>query len=182
MAMRLSNEQVREVMKASRGEGFDVGLRDLSYVLLSGMYEDPMYAFRAIFGDEPAQPFKQYSEEARLAFVSEYISEHFNEGQSLKSAEESSEVTGISFDEIKRGMEDDLKALIELRDTTKADGSPALDAKDLAAVVGRIADIRVKLTEKFGTTEKSEEQRVVVHQKFNDICWKCGAEIARRPL
>ena len=44
------------------------------------------------------------------------------------------------------------------------------------------ADLRVKLNDKFGANEQVQDQIVVVQQKYDSICARCGTEIARRPI
>ena len=48
--------------------------------------------------------------------------------------------------------------------------------KEMATVVGRIADIRVKLTDKYGATQKEDNHRVVVISKYSSVCPYCHKE------
>lgn len=89
----------------------------------------------------------------------------------------SSEHISLTYDELKAGLESDLRALIALRDNPDTNLSTA----EQVQITKQIADIRVKLTEKFGTTEQSGEQRVVVLTKFDSICPYCGREICIGP-
>ena len=71
-------------------------------------------------------------------------------------------------------MENDLRDIEDFINTNK----DMLEPKEMAALIGRKSDIRVKLAEKFGTSDKSEENRVVVIAKYNDICPYCHREIS----
>ena len=44
------------------------------------------------------------------------------------------------------------------------------DLKTLALLQKTEADLRVKLNDKFGASEKAEDQYIVVQTKFNHIC------------
>lgn len=169
--MVLTSQQVRDLVSGMRSRGLDVGLRDVSFAVLSSVYEDEPLAFRAIFGDSPEIPMAEYMalpkvEEVRKAIIDE------------KPDTNGGDSPAISFDDLKGGLIDDMRALEKLRDSVDNEGHPTLEAKEMAQVVGRIADIRVKLTEKFNTTERVVEQRVVVEQKYDSICPGCGREIS----
>lgn len=173
--MSLTNEQVKDLITSLKQDGYDVGLRDISFVVLSRFFADEATSYRVIFGDGADLPVEMYGASDKVAAIREYLEEQMGDSGNdlpVKSDE------GLSFDEIKKGLIEDMNALIALRDSTNEDGSSPLDAKEMATVVGRIADIRAKLVDKFGTTEKSEEQRVVVVQKYNSVCPYCRHEIS----
>lgn len=185
--MKVESEKLRGVIAQMKAAGYEVGVRDISYVFLSRVFEESVYAFRSVFGDSPDIPFKEYVHSPRLERLTEILDQECpppkekDELPAFVPEEKKEEDTGMSYGEIKKGLEEDLEALTGLRDQTDPDGNPVLDAKEMATVVGRIADIRVKLTEKFGTKQKGETQRVVVVAKYNDICPYCNHEISRRP-
>ena len=169
--MVLTQQQVKDLVLGLRAKGLDVGLRDVSFAVLSSVYCDDALAFRALFGDAPEVPADEYLASAKVAAVKEAIRPpEQEEGQEPGPA--------ISFDDLKEGLIADMRALEDLRDSKDEEGRPALEPKEMAQVVGRIADIRVKLTEELTTTERVIEQRVVVEQKFDAVCPFCGREIA----
>ena len=185
--MKIDSDKLRTIIEMMKIDGYEVGVRDISYVFLTRIYEEAVYAFRAVFGNSPDVPFGEYSKSRRVEALIALMEKECppeKEKDELPSfiprEEEKEEDTGLSYDEIKKGLEEDLASLIALRDQTNEDGIPMLEAKEMATVVGRIADIRVKLTEQFGTKQKGETQRVVVVAKYNDICPYCNHEISRR--
>lgn len=182
--MTISSADIKTLISNAHDEGFTVGLRDVSYAVLCTIIE-PTYAFRSVFGDDPEEPFQSYRLSDKVDYVSSCIkrmlAEHTDDEFDEDEEEEPSGDDYMSFDEIKAGLEEDLKSLIELRDGVDDDGKSILDPKEKATVVGRIADIRTKLVERFGSSEKKEEQRVVVLRKFSDICPYCNHEIAIDP-
>lgn len=165
--MVLSVQQVRDIVTSFRSRGSDVGLRDVSFAVLALVFDDDALAFRAMFGDSPAGQQEEYLSQPKIAEVKDAI---------RAEQPEDTPSSAISFDDLKEGLIEDMRSLERLRDTLGDDGRPTLEPKEMATVVARIADIRVKLTEKFNTTERVVEQRVVVEQKYNAIC-ACGREI-----
>lgn len=170
--MVLTAQQVRDLVVGMRSRGLDVGLRDVSFAVLASVYGDESLAFRAVFGDSPEIPVEEYLALQKVDEVRKAVLDEQPDGDA------SSGGSAISFDDLKEGLIDDMRALEKLRDAVDNEGHPTLEAKEMAQVVGRIADIRVKLTEKFNTTERVVEQRVVVEQKYDSICPGCGREIS----
>lgn len=161
--------QVRDLITGMRSRGLEVGLRDVSFVALSRLYGDEPLAYRSVFGDAE-MPLDEYMAQEKVEELMKAADSVFPDEQT------------VTFDELKSGLIDDLRSLEKLRDAKTEDGYPALDAKEMATVVARIADIRVKLTEKFNTTERVIEQRVVVEQKYTNVCPYCHHEFALAPL
>ena len=170
-------DDVREIVTKLRGLGMMAGLRDVSFAVLSRIYGDPQMAYRSIFGDSPEMDLPEYSSQAHVSAVAAQVDKFFypDEGDADESGQ------SLSFDDLKQGLIDDMNALIELRDKRTNEGGPMLEPKEMAQVVARIADIRVKLTEKFNTTEHVVEQRVIVENKFDTICPVCHHEISVDP-
>ena len=175
--MVLTAQQVKDMIVGMRSRGLDVGLRDVSFAILSNVFGDEALAYRSTFGDSPDVPLGQYLEQPKVTEVKAAIL-----GAMPETPVDQENGTIISFDDLKAGLISDMRSLEALRDDKDENGVPKLEAKELAQVVGRIADIRVKLTEKFNTTERVVEQRVVVNQKYSSVCSFCGREIAPPPL
>lgn len=161
----LSGAEIRDIITSLRSRGLEVGLRDMSFAVLSIVYDDERLAYRSVFGENPDVSLDEYMGLEKVMELISCVEPFFPEEQS------------VTFDELKSGLIQDLRALERLRDQKDGDGNSPLDAKEMATVVARIADIRVKLTEKFNTTERIVEQRVEVMQKFTGVC-ACGREIA----
>lgn len=170
----ITNSNIREIVAEMKSRNYDVNIRDICYYHLCNIIEDEKVAYKALFGENPGEPFEVYIISNKKQALFSYLDD-------LYQFEDSNDVSAsgeMSFNDLKQGLVEDMNALLDLRDRTDEDGLPLLDPKEMASVVRQIADIRVKLTEKFGTTEKSEEQRVVVLQKYDAICPYCGREIA----
>ena len=71
----------------------------------------------------------------------------------------------ISFEENKAEILNLIKA------TKQAFENGEIEAKDALKIE---ADLRVKLNDKFSVTEDVKDQIVVVNQKYDAICGRCG--------
>lgn len=189
--MKLAASDMKATIAALKEGGYDVGLRDICYVMLSRVFEEPVYAYKALFsGVKDAEQFDEYSIDDKIEELTSYLAKRIPEAKEKPEVEKIDDHSGdaskssddnLSFDEIKKGLEEDLASLVALRDQVDEDGNSVLDPKEMASVVGRISAVRVALVEKFGSTQENVEQRIVIAQKYNDICPFCGHEIAVDP-
>lgn len=178
----MDERRVRELISMLQARGYDdAGLRDVIYAMLAIIFgPDRRIGYKALFQDGSAPPFDQYDHLGKIEALRIALTDDLSWVPGTGKPDNGG--TGqeeVSFDDLKQGLIDDMRALEELRDA-RNDNGPLLDPKEMAQVVARIADIRVKLTDKFGTTERVVEQRVVVNQKYNAIC-ACGREIYLPP-
>ena len=176
--MHLNGEQIKGILSELKEQGYDVVVRDISYVILCRCFTDHQFAFRSLFLDDPDLPFDLYDRCDKVLAIEAFLDTNYGEDEPAVVVKDAKDEKGeaISFDELKQGLIDDMKSRETLRDMKDEDGNPALEAKELATVVGRIADIRVRLTTKFGTTEKEDNHRIVVQSKYTKVCPHCGHE------
>lgn len=173
--MLLNNDQVKGIISELKEQGYSVGMKDISYVLLCRFFQDHQLAFRTLFQDQADLPFELYDQCDRVIAIGDFLDTNYHEDSVVVGETKKPDET-ISFDELKKGLVEDMKSLEALRDMKTEDGEPALDAKEMATVVGRIADLRVKLTEKYGATQKEDNHRVIVVSKYTKVCPHCGRE------
>ena len=178
----LDRDKVKGIVSEMQDEGYKVCLRDIAYVLLSRHINDRALAYLAAFGENiEDKKLSKYCGSDRMSalvvLVDKALAQDEEKHDGADGEDSVKPADGMSYDEVKSGLEDDLRRLIAIRDNMGEDADP----KEAATIAGRIADIRMKLVERFGTQSKSEEGRVVVLQKFNDICPYCHREIAVRP-
>lgn len=165
----ISNEQLRKTVKDCEKAGYNVGLRDIAYVLLCNHFEENSTVYRILFGiDKDYNPDNAYSYEntATIQYLRTYI-ETVVMGRQRSKAE-----NDISFDENK-------SEIIKLiKKTQEAYEAGTMEAKDALKIE---ADLRVKLNDKFNVQSETKEQLVIVRQKYNAVC-ACGREIAKMPI
>lgn len=173
----ITNEQIRQTINECTKAGHAIGMRDISYVLLCRHYEDRATAYRILFGlDADFNPDYAYTydQTGAMNYLRGYIDLNLSDdAQGKKKKKKLSVEDDISFEENKA----EIIRLIKQTQEELALGN--IEAKDALKIQ---ADLRVKLNDKFAVTEDAREQIVVVHQKYDAICGRCGAEVARRPI
>lgn len=165
--MQINKDTLNEILLAGRKKGFDIRIKDISYVLLCRSYEDKEVAYRSIFpvNTNIDKELKIYDNSVEVKFVRDTLNEVLpiiSIKQQKKKTEED-----ISFEENKAYM------LKLKKDTEKAIKDGEIDKKDGLKI---LADIAVKLNDKFKVHDDTTEQLVIVNVKYNSIC-ECGREI-----
>lgn len=174
----ITNEQIRQTINECSKAGYSVGMRDISYVLLCKHYADKTTAYRILFGLDPdfnADYAYTYDQTASISYLKDYVEFNLDGDNATpkKKKKRFSSEDDISFEENKAEILNLIKA------TKKAFENGDIEAKDALKIE---ADLRVKLNDKFSVTEEVKDQIVVVNQKYDAICGRCGAEVARRPI
>ncbi len=151
-----------------KNSGHEVGLRDVSFTLLSMLYENTELAYKSVFGNTDG--YKDYSKDSKVAFLKSYIKENVISAILFGSKDSGgNKVQDLSF-------EDNKAEIIKLIDATqKALEDNKIEAKDALKIQ---ADLRVKLNDKFKVAADVRDSVVVVEQKYNAVCEYCGHEIA----
>ena len=91
----------------------------------------------------------------------------------LNDKKKKTKTEDISFEENKAYM------LGLKKQTEEAMAAGEIDKKDGLKI---LADLSVKLNDKFNVSDSSQEQYVHVFAKYDAVCSRCGAELSRRPI
>lgn len=158
----MDNEQIKKTIEHFKKDGLSIRVRDIAYTLLSRVFENGVTAYQCLFGGD-ADGFEEYSNDPMRERLMDYLTE---EGF-VKTASTDNDTEGLTFEENRREME----ALI--RKTQEAMDNGMVDPKDGLKIM---ADVRVKLNDKFKVESKQQERTIVVNKKYNSLC-KCGREI-----
>ncbi len=173
----ITNEQIRQTINDCTKAGHAIGMRDISYILLCRHYEDHTTAYRILFGldaDFNADYANTYDQTLAINYLRDYIEFNLNDDVGAKKKKRISTDADITFEENKSEI---IKLIQETKDK-EARGE--LDAKESLNLQTKL---RVALNDKFGAKEEeAREQIVVVNQKYDAICGRCGCEVARRPI
>lgn len=173
----ITNEQIRQTINDCAKAGHAVGMRDISYILLCRHYEDRTTAYRILFGldaDFNADYANTYDQTLAINYLRDYMEFNLNDDAGAKKKKKVSIDADITFEENKSQI---IKLIQETKDK-EARGE--LDAKESLNLQTKL---RVALNDKFGAKEEeAREQIVVVNQKYDAICARCGCEVARRPI
>lgn len=166
----ISTEQVKQAIEDCKKAGHEIGIRDIAYVFLSRNFDDIRMPYRCLFGldvDYNPDYAETYDKTGTMQYLKGYVDMNFSDGIKKKKKKDSDD-EDISFEENKAYMlklKKDIEKAIEDGEMEKKDGYKAL------------ADISVKLNDKFQVQGEVKEQMVIVNAKFNAICGSCGREI-----
>ena len=166
--MNISIDDIKKIIEDASKKGFKIGVRDIAFVVLLDTFEDEDIAYKCLFGSESGFMQEYASVYARTGAV-EYIKDYINIlSTNNGSRSKKQDVDDITFDENKSYM-------IKLKkDTEEAMANGEIEKKDALKI---LADISVKLNDKFNVKDANEDRQVVIVQnKFNAIC-ECGREI-----
>ena len=168
--MELTIEKVGEILTRASENGLNLKVRDISYILLTRYFEDKSYAYRVCFGadsDYSPDAIQKHEESEGYKFLKTILNDVREGGFMTRYAED------ITFEENKAYM------LKLKKDTEDAMDRGELEAKDGLKI---LADLSVKLNDKFSVQAEVKDQMVQVNMKYNDVCEFCSHEVARRPM
>jgi hypothetical protein len=156
----MDNEQIKKTIEHFKDEGYTIRVRDIAYILLSKMFVDGKTAYQCLFG---AEGYEDYEDDEMREKLEQYLSD---EGliRSISTDDDTGEIT---FEENKKEMER------LLAKTQQAMDDGLVDPKDALKIM---ADIRVKLNDKFKVESKKQDRMIVVERKFDYICPKYHVE------
>ena len=167
----ISNEQIKRAIDDCARANHTISVRDISYVLLSMHLDDSLVAYKCIFGndyDYNQDYHTTYDQTSTMTYLKSYV-----EFTLLNDKKKKTKTEDISFEENKAYM------LGLKKQTEEAMAAGEIDKKDGLKI---LADLSVKLNDKFNVSDSSQEQYVHVFAKYDAVCSRCGAEISRRPI
>ena len=167
----ISNEQIKNIIKEGAKSNYNISARDIAYALLSKQFEDPLVAYKCLFGndvDYNQDYHETYSQTNAISYISTYIDFNENKGGAKNKKQED-----ITFEENKAYM------LKLKRDTEMAMEAGEIEKKDGLKI---LSDISTKLNDKFSVQAEVKDQIIQVQHKYDDICSYCQHEVARRPM
>lgn len=149
----MDNEQIKKTIEHFKEQGDNVRVRDIAFVLLSKMFADAKTAYQCLFGTEG---YDEYADEPLRDALRDYLTA---EGYIRTVSTDDS--GGLTFEENKREME------MLLKKTQEAMDDGLVDPKDGLKL---IADIRVKLNDKFKVEKQQKERQIIVEKRFDFVC------------
>ena len=156
----MDNEQIKKTIEHFKDIGDTIRVRDIAYTLLSKMFADNKTAYQCLFGTEG---YDEYADDEMRSKMEQYLSD----AGYIRSVSEDSDTGTITFEENRREME------LLLKKTQQAMDDGLVDPKDALKIM---ADIRVKLNDKFKVESKQRERTIIVQRKFDYICPKNHVE------
>jgi hypothetical protein len=151
----MDNEQIKKTLEHFKEDGVSLRVRDIAYTLLSKMFVDNKIAYQCLFGTE--EGYEDYSSDDARDKLEEYMtSEGF-----LRSVSTDADTGGITFEQNKKEMEN----LLAKTQQALTDG--IIEPKDALKIM---ADIRVKLNDKFKVEASQRDRMIIVEKKFDFVC------------
>lgn len=150
----MDNEQIKKTIEHFKESGETIRVRDIAYTLLSKMFADSKTAYQCLFGTEG---YDEYADNEMRSKLEQYLSDA-GYIRSVSTDDDSGEIT---FEENKKEMER------LLAKTQQAMDDGLVDPKDALKIM---ADIRVKLNDKFKVESKKQDRMIVVERKFSFVC------------
>lgn len=151
----IDNEQIKGTVEYFRQNGKPIRVRDIAYTLLAKMF-DAKTAFQCLFPGEE-NIFDVYAEDNLRDELETYLTE---QGY-IRNLSTDADTGGITFNENKREME------MLLEKTQRALDDGLIEPKDGLKI---LADIRVKLNDKFKVQEQTKDRMIIVEKKFDFVC------------
>ena len=156
----LSNGDINNIINDCKQGGYDIRVRDISYIILSNIYENDKIAYRCLYEDDVN--FEEYKDSNKIKFLNDYIKE--NHLLSKKTKEEE-----LTFQQNKK----EIQNVIDRIEKGITEGT--IDPDKGLKMIG---DFRFKLTKELDVKEEAKDQFIVVEKKFNSICPYCHREIS----
>lgn len=174
---------LKNITEEAKKRGHEVRIRDIAYALMKTYFKDELIAYTVVFG----VPEKDNDVTCYESLEStKYLVRWFEKDLAPKVVEkerpedvikaikkqksETDEDGNMSFEENRAGIEIQIGEILELKKQLLDDTGKCTDVKSMATLQKTEADLRSKLNDKFGASEKSSEQYIIVQPKFNHIC------------
>lgn len=167
--MEISEMNIKSITEEAKSRGYDVTIRDISYAILRTVLHEELYAYTVVFGmPKKDDDITCYERLETVQFLLRFFSKEFapkkedKSDEIIKALNNGSEAKDvISFEENKSAMVE----LIQRTETALENGEIDTD-KGLKI----IADIRVKLNDKFKTAEADKSNILILPPPYDMIC------------
>jgi hypothetical protein len=171
----MEQEKIERIIDGAKKYGHDVSIRDVCYGLLRSAFDNDLFCYTVVFGtpqkDNDIACYERLDKvEYLLKLFKKKLAPKVERDKRLEKliAEKSeSNNKDITFEENK-------SAMVELISRTEEALTEGTIDPDKGLKI--IADLRVKLNDKFRVEDKSAEQYIIVEPKFNHICDKTRKE------
>lgn len=177
---KIGIEDFNNILSDAKKMGHNLRMSDIFYTFELQRFDNKGVVYSVLFGKGSSQEeIDEYDESVKIKFLKKYINTNYpldspGENEQVKRGKPKKEVENhedITFEENKAYMlklKKETEAAIKKGEIEKKDGLKIL------------ADLSVKLNDKFAVSEKQDEQRIIVYSKYNDTCPYCHHEIRRK--
>lgn len=178
----MENNILKHITEEAKKRGHDVRIRDIAYALMKVKFKDELSAYSVAFGlPEKDNDVTCYNKLDSTKYLVRYFEKDIapkNEKNAnddiikalTQKKSDGGEEGNITFEENRAGIESQIEEIRELKQQLIDENGKCNDVKTMATLQKTEADLRSKLNDKFGASEKSSEQYIIVQPKFNHIC------------
>lgn len=157
----MNKDDLKQIINDAKERNLNIKIRDIAFVLLKYRIEDDNICYSSLFGlDFTNEELDEYINSEKI----EYLIDLLKPKKATITAKKN--IDTITFDENRASMEKDLRDITKFLDENK----DKLDPKEYSSLIKTKADLSVKLNDKFGASEKKDEQRIIVMHKSDCIC------------
>ena len=149
----ISKAKLKKIIEDAEKKGHKLKVRDVAYAYLCTHFEDSTIAYKVVYGEDVLDT-AAFDAKPHIAYIKDQIKYSV-----ITDASESADK--MSFDENKKEM---IKLIKKTQDAMD-DG--LMEAKDGLKI---IADIRVKLNDKFKVEKQQKERQIIVEKRFDFVC------------
>ena len=173
---RITIEDFNKILADAKKMGYNLRMSDIFYTFGLQRFDNNKVIYSVLFGKgNSPEEIDDYDNSGKIKFLKKYINSNypissFGEKEKLKRGRQKKteeEHEDITFEENKAYM------LKLKKDTEEAIEKGEIEKKDGLKI---LADLSVKLNDKFAVSEKQDEQRIIVYPKFNTICERTKSE------
>ena len=173
---KISIRDFNKILADAKKMGHDLRMSDIFYTFELQRFENKDVIYSVLFGKGNSQEhIDNYDNSSKIRFLKKYINVNYPLESSTDSVQAKrgrpkkmeSEHDDITFEENKAYM------LKLKKETEEAIKKGEIEKKDGLKI---LADLSVKLNDKFAVSEKQDEQRIIVYPKFNTICERTKSE------
>ena len=166
--MKIGVNEINKTIEDCKSMGFDLRMADMFYTFALQGFKDKSIVYAVLFGKGATEEeVDEYDTSKKIKFLKKYMKSNFFGNEVDRPVDEKKQYDDISFEENKAYMlklKKDTEEAMEKGDIEKKDGLKIL------------ADLSVKLNDKFAVSEKQDEQRIIIYPKFNTICERTKTE------
>lgn len=173
---------IKKATEDAAKRGHDVRIRDIAYALLRVKFKDELIAYSVVFGaPENDSDVSCYdgmeSTKYLIRWFEKDLAPKAKKSSDVevvkaikKSKSDGNDDGSMTFEENRAGIEKQIDEILGLKKQLTDETGKVIDVKTMATLQKTEADLRSKLNDKFGASEKSSEQYIIVQPKFDTVC------------
>lgn len=166
---------VKKIIEDCNASGYEIRVKDIAYCLLKSKIDEIDIVYNCIFNKcTDMNVISNYDKNKRIRFLEKYIKANYSSNVETAPQNETQDaelLENISFEENKAALVRRLNKVIQWGDNGELSKERATKLE---------VEIRKIINDKFGVTDKTDEQKIIVLSKYNDICPYCRHEIRRK--